>query len=210
MCIIIHITTYERIYNYKYMGYNLRDSKQKSRILFLIGVFAFLVGISNLNLVNISINDGNIDDKESVDDEIIKKVKISNFWTLTNISIDNNWSATASKFSWCSGIGTWSDPYVIENVSVNRGNIGNCITIQNSENYFILNNCTVYGSQLSSPYAGINLVNVSNGKITNSHVYDNYHGIYLLDFCENNSIMYNNVSSNGGGTAGYGIKRFSA
>ncbi|GAH40211.1 unnamed protein product, partial [marine sediment metagenome] len=52
-------------------------------------------------------------------------LKNAGYWDLTgsNILIDDldptkNWSYTASQYDWCSGSGTWNDPYIIENVTI--------------------------------------------------------------------------------------------
>ena len=53
------------------------------------------------------------------------RINPSGFWNLTGstISIDDsdpskNWSYTASIYDWCSGSGIWTDPYIIENVTI--------------------------------------------------------------------------------------------
>ena len=87
--------------------------------------------------LNFSYND-NINDKliNSID------LKTSDYWDLPfKIFIDDsnpnyNWSKTTSDNDWCSGSGTYSDPYVIENVTINGGRTGNVVLIQNSNVFF--------------------------------------------------------------------------
>lgn len=44
--------------------------------------------------------------------------KSSGFWELSSINIHNNWAETKANNDWCNGAGTWDDPYVIENVTI--------------------------------------------------------------------------------------------
>ncbi|MHA1191714.1 MAG: hypothetical protein ACTSP9_05395, partial [Promethearchaeota archaeon] len=50
------------------------------------------------------------------------------------IYIDGNWTETATTYDWCYGDGSWSTPYVIENVSINAisSPTGSGILINNS------------------------------------------------------------------------------
>jgi parallel beta-helix repeat protein len=111
-----------------------------------------------------------------------------------------NWSNMAIKYPWCDGSGTWKDPYVIENVTIDASNspTGNGIFIENSKNeYFIIRNCTVYNSGSSLDVAGIKLENASRGTITyNNCSYNGRNGILLYSSCHNNTITFNNVNSN--------------
>ena len=90
----------------------------------------------------------NTTQKKGVEEGYIEKnLKSSGYWNLEfKIHIDNNWSETKSTYDWCSGSGTWSDPYVIENITVNGGNSGSPILIENSNVYFRIKKSTVYNS----------------------------------------------------------------
>ena len=94
----------------------------------------------------------------------IENLKSSGFWNLTGspIYIDDtnpnfNWSKTAADNDWCSGSGTFSDPYVIENVTIDGQTTDNCIEIRNSFVYFVLRNITIFNGQI-----GISLINIYN------------------------------------------------
>ncbi len=126
------------------------------------------------------------------------QIKQSGFWTLTGslIFIDNsdpskNWSYTASNYNWCSGSGSWADPYVIENITINGGGSAYCIKIGNSDVYFIIRNCSLYNSGI-----GILLGNVDNGKIINNNCSDNNLGIFLSGNNDNNTLSGNIASFN--------------
>ena len=54
----------------------------------------------------------------------------------------HNWTWAVSQ-PWCSGMGTWSNPYIIENLSINGQNSKTCLEITNSTKYFIITNCTL-------------------------------------------------------------------
>lgn len=129
--------------------------------------------------------------------------KASAYWDLTGtpIYIDNNWSLTESTYDWCTGGGTENDPYVIENVTLDAQDVGNCITILNSVDYFEIRNCTLFGTPYLPPYtnleAAIALDAVDNGKIThNKFSNNNYSGIRAF-YCEDITVSYNVMTNSG-------------
>jgi len=134
------------------------------------------------------------------------------------------WSRTAELNLWCTGSGTYSDPYIIDGLEIDAGNSGSCILIENSNVYFIIRNCKVYNSGVG-PYpnldAGIKLYNTNNGTLTNNKCSNNggcgiflyngcdditisgniandngYFGIYLSDNCNSNTISRNTADNN--------------
>jgi parallel beta-helix repeat protein len=124
----------------------------------------------------------------------------SGFWTLASpIHIDNNWSATASTYDWCSGLGTPTNPYVIENVTIDAQDSGNGIHIQNTDDYFIIQNCTLTNSEVS-PQAAIKIEFVGNGTITGNNITNN-NGRGILISSGNHMLIEDNHLSNNG----YGI-----
>jgi len=64
-----------------------------------------------------------------------------------------------------SGSGSITDPYIISNWKI-RPVANNGIKIQNTNSYFKVENCSVFGNKIINP-SGIFLKNVSNGKILN-------------------------------------------
>ena len=111
-----------------------------------------------------------------------------------------NWTWAISQ-PWCYGDGSWSTPYIIENVTIDASTspTGSGIFIDNSANdYFIIRNCTVINAGSAITDAGIKLTNTSNGTITKNTVSDNNNkGILLLIGCDNNTILENLVYDNG-------------
>ncbi len=109
-------------------------------------------------------------------------------------SIPGNWSTTTS-YDWCSGDGSWSNPYKIENVTIDASSspTGYGIYIQDSNVFFIIQNCKIY----NSPDYGIYLDFVNNSVIFNNNCSNNgYAGIALVYKCSNNTISENIVNNN--------------
>jgi len=88
--------------------------------------------------------------KENFMQEERGSIKTSDFWVLPYIiHINNNWSATESTYDWCTGSGSLAVPYVIENVTIDAQNSGSCIYIEHTNDYFIIQNCTLLNCQAS-------------------------------------------------------------
>ena len=134
----------------------------------------------------------------------LEGVNASDFSVLPyTIHIDGNWSATESTYDWCTGTGTWEDPYLIENVTVDAQNSGSSIFIENTDDYFIIHNCTIINGEASGGQAGIKLNYVSNGTINQNMITENYAGMYLSNV-ENITVIDNDIIDN----AGQGIVLF--
>lgn len=99
------------------------------------------------------------------------------------VHINNNWSA-AKAAGICTGNGIYSDPYVIKDLIINGRGPGRCISIEYTDEHFMVLNCTVFNSYyIDDPYGirygGIFLYDVSNGQIINNTCYSNDYGINL-------------------------------
>lgn len=166
-------------------------------------------------------------------------LKDSGFWETSPFIIDgdesgldiyqgsdaHNWTWATSQ-PWCSGMGTWNSPYIIENITINANYIGSCIRIVDTSKYYIIRNVTVYNSGYLD--AGIRLEWTENGEILNSsilnnrngiifndnvhdliiynnNITNNVHGIYFENYCE-----YNNISGNRIKNSEYGIRLFNS
>ena len=172
--------------------------KRKSKIIFLIilGIFFTLSPTITVNLSFI-INNNKSPDCSAENNFDKENLKISE--TSGNIHINNNWTATKAS-GICTGNGTYSEPYVIEDLVIDGGggSMGSCILIENSDVYFRIENCTFYNSGFYPIYtaAGIELLNVSNGNLTNNNCPDNNNnGIYLGN-SNNNSVSGNIANDN--------------
>jgi len=165
---------------------------------------------------------------------ILLSPKISNYWNLTNeIHINNNWSASEAVYDFISGSGTFNDPFIIENITIeNLKNGNNAITIENSLDYFIIRNCKIAGSGASIYNAEINIFNSTKGILINNTISSNigtgislvksynisiiqnilfnnsYIGIGLNESC-NNYVFHNNANYQGkDATSGFGVILF--
>ncbi|NVM19720.1 MAG: right-handed parallel beta-helix repeat-containing protein [Candidatus Lokiarchaeota archaeon] len=123
------------------------------------------------------------------------KLKSSGYWNLTgtSIHIDNddpsrNWAITTATNEWCSGSGTWSDPFVIENITINGQNTGHdSILIVNSDVFFSIRNCSLIGGAGRAIY----LKNTDNGILINNNCSGDQRGIFLEN--SNNNTLQNNI-----------------
>jgi parallel beta-helix repeat protein len=123
-------------------------------------------------------------------------LKSAGFWNnFTFIHITNlNWTV-ANETEWCSGSGTWDEPYLIENMIINASDspTGAGIFIENSTNvYFTIKNVTIFEST-----DGIKLENTNNGLIFNNTLSDNLDSGISLVNCVNNTILSNKAINNG-------------
>ncbi len=140
------------------------------------------------------------------DRDNFNNLKGSDFWDLTGnpILIDgsasgvdaHNWTWAASQ-SWCRGSGNNTNPFILENITIDCQGHGSGITIQDSYNYyFIIRNCSVLNAGDSTLDAGIKLSNIRNGTIINNNCsLNNYNGIYLYT-SSNTSITGNCLFDN--------------
>jgi len=161
--------------------------KIKTIILIALGIF---VAFSTLH---INFNAGNIDEI-NLDTENIKLSAISG-----KIHIANNWS-DAKTAGICTGFGTWSDPYVIEDLIINGENTEYCILIENSIEFCRIENCTLYNTIGSWGEGGIHISNSQNGIIFNNEMSD-HHSAILLENSNNFTIIENIVNDNS-----YGVR----
>ena len=147
-------------------------------------------------------------------------IDLSSYYNLTGskIYIDDSdpnyeWSKTAADNKWCSGSGTENDPYIIEYVYLDGlGDIAptpgkihseNCITIEKSDAYFIVQNCFLTNPGSDEYNSGIYLRTVKNGVLFNNTITYCHEGIYVDWYSEDNIIQKNRLLSDNV-TAGYG------
>ncbi|MFX0136999.1 MAG: right-handed parallel beta-helix repeat-containing protein, partial [Candidatus Hodarchaeota archaeon] len=160
------------------------SNKQKMNVIFVfLVIFLSLLLIhfafpKEINVINSQHN------KIDTDDNKEKSLIPSASYILTSpIDIDNtdpnkNWSKTAAENAWCTGSGTWVDPYLIEDVMVIGNQTGfNLITIRNSDVDFKIINCEIFNG--SYPGDGIVLYNVTNGILIDNDIFECRRGIEL-------------------------------
>ncbi|MFX1385474.1 MAG: nitrous oxide reductase family maturation protein NosD [Promethearchaeota archaeon] len=167
-------------------------------LIFLMGICFTLSTYSVWTCIDQQLNN-NIASEFLNEDKFVQP-KSSGYWTTNFIHVDENWSKTVTDYNWCSGNGTWNNPYIIENVTIDASTspTGNGILISNSkQDYFIINNCTVFKAGTTEYEAGIKLENTNNGVLINNNCSENVeNGISLYSNCENNTITGNTANNN--------------
>ncbi len=181
------------------------NPKIKIVIFVTLGMFFPFSPILNKML---NFNSGN-SDASNLDSENLQSSAVSG-----KIHIDNNWTA-AKTAGICTGNGTYSEPYVIEDLVISGGGTGSCILIENSINYFKIENCTVYnpggrGFKLDNvdngqlinnncSYAGISLTESDSNYIFGNNISNCKVGIFLMSYCNDNVIAGNNLNNHSQG-----------
>jgi len=165
--------------------------KTKHIFTFLM-LFLIIFAISTQNNVKNGIETAQEDLKDRPYD-----LKQAGFWNnFTFIHITNlNWTV-ANETDWCSGSGTWGEPYLIENMVINASDspIGCGIFIENSVNvYFTIRNVTIFETT-----NGIKLENTNKGALINNRLLDNIDSGISLVNCVNNTISRNELINNRG------------
>jgi len=125
----------------------------------------------------------------------------------TNLTIDADggpwgtftWEEVERFIPWIGSTGSWSDPYIIEDLIINANGSGSGLLIKDSKLvYFIVRNCTIYNSGGNAGDAGIKLQDTNNGTIINCNCSFNGNiGIYL-SWSNNNTLNSNTASNNSG------------
>ena len=175
--------------------HNKRILTKKNIILCL--VFIGLVIISNnKNFQRLNDNKNNFLEQENLS----VYPKISNYWNDNEVQFihikNDNWSVI--DLDWIqNNTGTWDDPHIIENITINAGKFGIGILIEDSSEYFIIQNCTIYNSTTGAfTTAGIYLKNTNNGTIFDNNLsYNNGSGL-ILDNCINITVSNNYIINN--------------
>ena len=134
-----------------------------------------------------------------------ENLKISKVSGKIHIIGNSEWFAFKNDGN-CTGLGTYIDPYVIEDLVIDGKNSSSCILIENSDVYFRIENCTLYNCSQTLPWPGLWLNNVSNGYILDNNCSFNRFGIQLDSNCENNTIQGNIINDN----TDYGINLYNS
>ena len=166
-------------------------------ILITLGVIFAISTIININLnFDAEINNKSSEycDDINIDEENLKISAISGPIYINDAIPSFNWSV-AKDAGICTGNGTYSEPFLIEDFIINGGGSGSCILIENSDVYFKIENCTVYNSGEYWSDAGIQLELVSNGVLFNNTV-NNNNGYGISVVGSNNNLSGNTVNNN--------------
>ena len=149
-----------------------------SFLLFLILLPTFFIGIKEIMSYGI------------ITEENDYKTHLNISVLTTELSIDGNqaWVDIIDEFNF-TGYGNSTHPYIIKDLEIDgQDSIFSCISIQNSDVYFQIENCTLYNATHA-----IYLRNVTNAIISDVKIYDNYYnGIYAESIT---NLILNNISS---------------
>lgn len=163
---------------------NVKNMKKKKSIMILLMILLSSIIVSNTKDLLI-VND-------TTDLVEHPQLKLNSFYNLTGpIYIDDadpnyNWSKTVADNEWCSGSGTPSDPYIIEDVYMNKTGIDPSITIKNSNNYFMIRNCSIYRT------GGMYFKSVSHGSLSENNFTWLYSSLMMED-CHDITIFNNKM-----------------
>lgn len=166
-------------------------------LLIFFGLLLFLILFTETDEV---IKSKEID---SCSEAIVNDFNLKNSYSWNNFTFihikNGNWSNGVS-WGWIKGTGSWGNPYVIENMTINAANspTGSGILIENSKtSFFIIRNCTIVNAKTGDYNGGIKLLNSCNGTITNNNCSKNAeNGIILYSNSKNNTISNNFVRDN--------------
>jgi parallel beta-helix repeat protein len=92
------------------------------------------------------------------------------------------------------GDGSFNNPWIIENLSIDGTGFDSCIDIRQTTDYFIIRNCSLFFSEESASDIGIALDHLTNAIVVNNHIANTRDGIYCG--VVNNSVFSNNIIEN--------------
>ena len=132
--------------------------------------------------------------------------KISAFATIGPLWITNDSYSTSVTWeeltanSWCTGNGSADNPYILENITINAGGVDNCILVEDTNEHFIIRNCTLnFSGTIIDANAGVNLNNVQNGTIERNYFFDHIKYAIIVQYgCLNIKIQHNHIKNSSG------------
>jgi len=125
------------------------------------------------------------------------KFNVKSSTVVGRITIDGDAAWLVAKANGiCTGNGTYSETYIIQNFVVDGEEGGPCIWIQGSTMFFKIENCTTFNSGGAGwENAGITLTNVINGQLIDNNCTQHVLGMQLEN-CNDTMIIGNNASVN--------------
>ncbi|GAH00517.1 unnamed protein product, partial [marine sediment metagenome] len=140
------------------------NRKKKILILSFLGISLFIIAafIQTDNSLNNIFNDVKIINKDIIQNDDGNKIghlKVSGYENPIEINGSatgvgaHNWTWAKAQ-PWCTGNGTESEPYIIEDIIINGEGSDQCIGIYESNEYFIISNCTFYNSRGTATDSG--------------------------------------------------------
>ena len=109
-------------------------------------------------------------------------------------SSSNDWEWAVSQ-PWCNGSGTELNPYIIEDMNIDANLTDSCISILNSEAYFIIQGCKLFNSSSGVFDGGVFLQNVTYGTIIGNE-FNNHRNSAVYGLLSNNMTISDNIFNN--------------
>lgn len=165
---------------------------KRNGFLIKVGILIVIsVLIAGILIVNPEKNEGFPDNRpynnyNNLGDAHLKTLTISG---KIHINGNSDWDAFRRAGN-CAGEGTQINPYIIEDLEIDSSWSDSGIFIENSDVYFMIENCRVSNSEISGDGAGIKLFNVQNAIVRKNNLRRNGIGIYLIN-SDNNKIIDN-------------------
>ena len=105
-------------------------------------VFVILVLVfENFIVFNNYKKETSLVDNKNLENFEKSKIKNAGFWDENDVPFihikSDNWSVSGDPWIQV-GTGTWNDPHIIENITINGQNSRTCILIEDSNEYFII------------------------------------------------------------------------
>ena len=175
----------------------------KTKVILVI--LSFLIGIVFFAGAIIGLFPSEYNENSMIYVKPDRYLRVGGFWNLSPLFINgsgtgvgaHNWSWVKNQIWFGGGNGTLQNPYIIENITIDGGQLpGSCFEIVDSDDYFILRNCTTFYCGSESFDAGIKLDNVNNSKVMFNYVTNNRGNGILLTSSNNNSILNNEITYN--------------
>lgn len=169
----------------------------KTRLLLVV-----IVSIIMANLAILAVFQGGAnalrtysDEAHNDFDEVLSNSPLGGSISLSPFTINGNeeLQSMASTHNW-SGDGSASHPFIIRDYYIDAAGTTNCILIQNIDLHFTIRNCTL---EVNSNYAGVWLVNVTNGIIEANQIINSGRAVHLqyvtgIIIRDNNITTYHN------------------
>ncbi|MFX1419000.1 MAG: right-handed parallel beta-helix repeat-containing protein [Promethearchaeota archaeon] len=166
----------------------MKTRNEKQQYIKFITLFVILLMFLSLLQFDKFIGVANKQRPTGQEESIMNSLKTPK--TSIRIVINNNCSATETS-NLFKGSGTFSDPYIIEDLVIDGGGNGTGITISSKKDYVRVENCTIINCEI-----GINIHLGCNVTIINNNCSYNEIGISLNNTSLNNTIINNILNFN--------------
>ncbi|NVM45815.1 MAG: right-handed parallel beta-helix repeat-containing protein [Candidatus Lokiarchaeota archaeon] len=154
-------------------------ANSKIGIIYVLGIFFVFSPLITTNIIlktEISKSDSEYDNYININYENMKTSAVSGE---IHIIGNSGWTDFKNEGN-CSGEGTFSEPYIIQDLMITAKNMRYGILIENSSVYFRIENCTIY-DLIGSQNTGIKLINITNSQLIDNNLDSNLCGIYLFN-----------------------------